>query len=120
MLQHPRAIVNRTTSQHWREWSRTVLPVVAAFLLLALGLVNVVERATSDEVEDGVLWVERSAGIVAAEIAVDSAARRAGVHEGDVLLAVDGHPVETRDDILGVQQRATPGERHTYTLVRLG
>ena len=35
--------------------------------LLTLGLVNVVSRATSQEVEDGVLWVERAVGVVAAE-----------------------------------------------------
>jgi PAS domain S-box-containing protein len=120
MLQHQRAFVHRPATEHWREWSRTVLPVATALLLLALGLVNVVERATSDEVEDGVLWVERSAGIVAAEIAADSAARRAGVRQGDVLLAVDGRPIEYREDILGIQQRAARGERHSYTLLRLG
>jgi two-component system NtrC family sensor kinase len=120
MLQHQRAFVHRPATQDWREWSRTVLPVVTALLLLALGLINVVERATSDEVEDGVLWVERSAGIVAAEIAADSAAGRAGVRQGDVLLAVDGRPIEYREDILGIQQRAARGERHTYTLLRLG
>ena len=69
-------------------------PIVTALLLLVMGLANIVERATSDEVEDGVLWVERSAGVVAAEVAADSPAERAGVRPGDVLLAIDGQPVE--------------------------
>jgi two-component system, NtrC family, sensor kinase len=120
MLDHSSTIERRTARQDWREWPRSVLPIVTALLLLALGLANVVQRATSDEVEDGVLWVARSAGIVAAEIASDSAAARAGVREGDVLVAIDGQPVEYREDVLALQQRAAPGERHTYTLVRLG
>jgi PAS domain S-box-containing protein len=111
---------SRTLRQDWREWSPGVLPVAVALLLLTLGLANVLQRATSNEVEDGVLWVERSAGIVAAEVAPDSAAARAGVREGDVLIAVDGQPIEYRDDVLALQQRAASGERHSYTLIRLG
>lgn len=103
----------------WRDRVRTVVPVAIALVLLALGIGNVVLRALSNPVEDGVLWVERTAGIVAAEIATGSAAERAGLHAGDVLLAVDGQPVEARRDVLQVQQRAEAGERHTYTLLRL-
>ena len=75
------------------------------------GILNVVSRATYREVEDGVLWVERSAGVVAAEVAVPSAADRAGIRPGDVLLAIDGQPVEHRDHVLAVQQRAEPDEQ---------
>jgi hypothetical protein len=45
------------------------LPVAVTLALLALGLANVVSRATLGEVEDGVLWVERAVGVVAAEVA---------------------------------------------------
>jgi two-component system, NtrC family, sensor kinase len=103
----------------WRDRVRTVLPVTVALVLLALGIGNVILRATSNEVEDGVLWVERSAGVVAAEIAPSSAAERTGVRPGDVLLAIDGQAVEGREDVFRVQQRAEAGERHTYTLLRL-
>jgi PAS domain S-box-containing protein len=88
--------------------------------LLALGLANVVSRATSTEVEDGVLWVERAVGVVAAEVAAPSAADRAGVRPGDILLAIDGQPVDGRADVLDLQHRAEAGERHAYTLLRLG
>jgi hypothetical protein len=75
------------------DWRHTLLPVFVTVCLLAFGIANVVTRATSNEVEDGVLWVERSAGVVAAEVAVPSAADRAGIRPGDVLLAIDGQPV---------------------------
>src|SRR4029450_5768218 len=110
----------RTATNEWREWPRTILPVLAAVLLLGFGLANVVQRATTDEVEDGVLWVERNAGVVAAEIADRSAAGRAGGRAGDVRLAIDGQPVDSRADVLLIQQRAARGERHRYTLLRLG
>lgn len=102
------------------DWRNTALPVVVTVCLLAFGLANVITRATSHEVEDGVLWVERAAGVVAAEVAVPSAADRAGVRPGDILLAIDNQPVESRSQVLEVQHRAEPEERHVYTLLRLG
>src|SRR5687767_9894933 len=104
----------------WREWRQTALPVAVTLALLALGLANVVSRATSDEVEDGVLWVERAVGVVAAEVAAPSAASRAGVRPGDILLAIDNQPIEGRADVFAIQHLARVGDRHTYTLLRLG
>jgi two-component system NtrC family sensor kinase len=104
----------------WREWRQTALPVAVTLGLLALGLANVVSRATAAEVEDGVLWVERAVGVVAAEIAAPSAASRAGVRTGDILIAIDNQPIEGRADVLAIQHAARPGDRHTYTLLRLG
>ena len=104
----------------WREWRQTALPVGVTLALLTLGLANVITRATSHEVEDGVLWVERAVGVVAAEVAAPSAASRAGVRPGDILLAIDNQPVESRADVLGLQHRGSAGDRHVYTLLRLG
>src|SRR5687768_5397104 len=104
----------------WREWRQTALPVAVTLGLLALGLANVVSRATSAEVEDGVLWVERAVGVVAAEVASPSAASRAGVRAGDVLIAIDNQPIEGRVDVITLQHQGRPGDRHTYTLLRLG
>ncbi len=104
----------------WREWRQTALPVAVTLGLLALGLTNVVSRATSSEVEDGVLWVERAVGVVAAEVASPSAASRAGVRPGDILLAINNQPVDGRQDVLDLQHQAKVGERHSYTLLRLG
>jgi len=106
--------------QVWREWARTALPIGVALVLFTLGTANIVQRATSNEVEDGVLWVERSAGVVAAEVAPGTAAARAGLQLGDVLLAIDGQPVEGRDQVLDHLGRAGGGVRTTYTVLRLG
>ena len=106
--------------QAWREWARTALPIGVALVLFTLGLVNIVQRATSDDVEDGVLWVERSSGVVAAEVATGTPAARAGVQPGDVLLAIDGQPVEFRADVLSHLGRAGAGARSEYTVLRLG
>ncbi len=104
----------------WPVWSSTTVPVVVATVLLLLGLVNIVQRATQDDVEDGVLWVQRSMGVVAAEVDPRSPAGRAGVRPGDVLLAIDGQSIEAREDVHALQQAARPGARHVYTLLVLG
>jgi PAS domain S-box-containing protein len=111
---------SHTPRPSWREWRRSGLPIATALLLLTMGLSNIVQRATSDDVEDGVLWVDRSAGVVAAEVARGSPAARAGVRAADVLLAVDGLPVTARDEVLAVQHHAAAGDRHSYTLLRQG
>jgi len=93
---------------------------LVAAILMTLGIANIATRARLHEVEDGVLWAERSEGITAAEVAPDSAAGKAGIARGDVLLAVNGDPVETRAHVLEYQHRAREGTRLTYTLLRLG
>jgi two-component system NtrC family sensor kinase len=114
---HTRAF---TASPGWQEWPRSIVPIVAALLLLVMGIANIVQRAASDDVEDGVLWVERSAGVVAAEVATGSPADRAGIKAGDVLLAIDDKPVTERAAVFALHVNARPGDRHTYTLLRSG
>ena len=109
-----------TPASEWRQRARTTLPVVVATVLLLAGLVNIVQRASQDDLEDGVLWVQRSTGVVAAEVDSRSPAGKAGIRPGDVLLAVDGQPIEARDDVYALQQVAARGARHTYTLLTLG
>ncbi len=94
------------------------LAIVAA--LLGLGAANVVARATWHEVEDGVLWVQRAQGVTAAELADGSAASRAGLRAGDVLVAIDGQPVDSRADVVDFAHRSKPGTLATYTLLRIG
>jgi PAS domain S-box-containing protein len=108
------------SSPSWREWPRSLFPIVAALLLLAMGIANIAQRATTVDVEDGVLWVERSSGVIAAEVARGSAAATAGIRPGDVLLALDGQPISGRGEVLALQLRAAAGDRHSYTLLRLG
>ncbi len=107
-------------AMEWQVRMRTTLPVAVAAALLLLGLANIVQRATRDDVEDGVLWVQRSTGVVAAEVDPGSPAARAGVRAGDVVLAVDGQAIEAREDVHAIQQTANRGTRHVYTLLTLG
>jgi hypothetical protein len=104
----------------WLSWVRSALAVAVVGVLIVLGVANIQMRARWHEVEDGVLWTARAEGVVAGEIAPGSAAAGAGIQRGDVLLAVNGSPVQTPADVVEFQHRGVAGTRLTYTLVRLG
>jgi two-component system NtrC family sensor kinase len=112
----------RTTARErrWLVWGRTVFAISIVGVLLALGFANVAMYSRWHEVEDGVLWGVRAEGITALEVARGSAAAAAGIERGDVLLAVNGSPVETPADVVEYQHRSRDGTRLAYTLVRLG
>ncbi len=101
------------------QWSRLAILLVTV-MLLSLGVANIVIRATWQEAEDGVLWLLRSQGVVAAEIASGSPAEAVGLTEGDVLLAIDGQPVQTVSDVVDALHAQEPGSALQYTLLRLG
>ncbi len=101
------------------DWGRALLAVGIVAALLCLAIANAVVRATGHGVEDGVLWRESAAGLVAAGVAPDSPAALAGIETGDVLLAVGGEPVERRADLLRVLQPVAEGTPVGYTLLRL-
>src|SRR5439155_15128207 len=71
------------------------------------------------EAEDGVLWMLRSEGVVASEIASRGAADQVGVRPGDLLLAIDGRPVQQVDDVVRALHAGRPGTTLRYTILRL-
>jgi len=117
----PEPTLNTATRESpWTTWGRSLLAVAMIVALTALGIANVAMYSRWHEVEDGVLWAARSEGVTAIEIAPASSAARAGVQYGDVLLAVNGSPVQTPADVVEYQHQAHEGTRLSYTLLRLG
>lgn len=104
----------------WRTWMRGSIVVALVLVLAALGLANVVLRARYHEVEDGVLWGSRPEGVAAVDVAANSPAAQSGIAAGDVLLAVNGVPVESPGDVLEFQHSGTEGTTLTYSVLRLG
>ena len=104
----------------WLVWGRSVFAVTIVVLLVALGVANVAMYSRWHEVEDGVLWAARAEGVTATEVAAGTAAAAAGIERGDVLLAVNGSPVQTPSDVIEYQHRGHAGTRLVYTLLRSG
>ena len=90
-----------SSTRSLRPLIRVALPVAIAVTLVWLAVLNVAlfVRFTSQEVEDGVLWQQRGADVVAVEIANGSAAERAGIHRNDVLLAIDQQEIRNPREV---------------------
>jgi two-component system, NtrC family, sensor kinase len=101
-------------------WRGPALPVVVVAALLCLGIANISARATSHAVEDGVLWKTQPEGVIAAEVAPGTGASAAGIRRGDVVIAIDGRPVQQLADIESVLRDAEAGQSARYTILRLG
>mgnify|MGYP000938771824 CR=1 FL=1 len=108
----------RLPSSPWLAWVRPLSVVLVVTVLTALGIANVVMRAQWHEVEDGVFWGARGHGVTAVEVAALSAAESAGIKPGDVLLAVNGKPIENPGDVVEFQHQGTAGTKLTYTVLR--
>ena len=104
----------------WLVWAKSAFALAVVIILLGLGIANIATFGSWHEFEDGVLWGFRADAVTALEIAPGSPAAAAGIERGDVLLGVNGSPVQTPDDIVEYEHRAHAGTRLDYTLVRLG
>jgi PAS domain S-box-containing protein len=95
-----------------------MLAVVAC--LLALAAANISLRAAWHELEDGVLWVARPDGVAAAEVASRGPGDAAGIRPGDILLAINGRPVESTDAVLAALHGGVAGQALEYTVLGNG
>jgi two-component system, NtrC family, sensor kinase len=87
--------------------------------LLCLAVANIHQRLTWAELNDGVLWQQDASGVVVAvAVAPETAGARAGLEPGDILETVNGRPVDTPSDVVGVLHAAAPGERIHYQVSR--
>src|SRR6185295_18321149 len=90
----------------WLVWGRSAFAGAIVLVLVGLGIANVAMYSRWHEVEDGVLWATRSEGITAVDVVPGSSAAHAGIAAGDVLLAVNGSPVQTPGEVIEYQHRS--------------
>lgn len=104
----------------WGRWVPPVLAVILVAVLICLASANVVVRANWTEIVDGVLWSDLSEGVTAVAIGEGEAGQIAGIRRGDVLLAIDGIPVQGTADVVSALHGGQQDPQLTYTLLRLG
>lgn len=101
-----------------RRHLKSTLVVLAGIALATLGVYNLVLKATWTVLDDGVYWSQAPQGLLASRLAPGGPGARAGVHEGDVLLAVNGEEILSTERLEGAFHGRRPGDRLTYTLLR--
>ncbi len=94
---------------------KTVAITVLTIFVVAVGILNLRDRASWREPADGVLWEESDSGLKAAEVSPTGPAGQAGIRQGDLLYSIDGSPItnlgEYSDELyrLGVRGSAVYG-----------
>ena len=110
----------RARRNRWGAWAPPVLAVALVAGLLLLAAANMVVLSNWNELVDGVLWSDRAEGITAVEVGPGEAGDLAGIEVGDLLLAIDGVPVDTPADVVAVLHAGQPGTELTYSVLRFG
>ena len=100
-------------------WLRLAAQAAVVIVLLCLATANLAVRATWSELEDGVLWQMHGEGVTAGVVATESPAARAGLRQGDVLIAVNGRPVQALDDVVRTFHASRRGDHLEYAVARL-
>ena len=110
----------RAGRNRWGAWAPPILAVALVAGLLLLAAANMVVLSNWNELVDGVLWTDRAEGITAVEVGLGEAGDLAGIEVGDLLLAIDGVPVDTAADVVAVLHTGQPGTELTYSVLRFG
>ena len=104
------------------SWVRTLPSMTtsaAVAALLGLAALNIMQRASWSEMEDGVLWKVSGNEVAAAEIAQGTAAEQAGLQRGDVLLAIGEREIQGVEDVVDVLHTSRPGTTLHYLIMRM-
>ena len=70
-----------------------VVLALATLAAVIFAWLNFLQRSRYDLADDGVAWSDSSAGIEAWKVTPNSPASAAGIHQGDLLLAINDLPV---------------------------
>src|ERR1043165_9106626 len=108
-----------TTTTAWYRFATVVLALLSAGLV-ALAIVNLKQRAIYQLPDDGVSWLDTPTGVQAWIVTRDGPADRAGVHEGDLLQAIDGIPIRHAAEAQRVVFRPGVWSQAIYQLSRAG
>ena len=111
--------VRRDRSRYRSDWGRALLAVGVVAALVGLAVVNVFVQSTWQGVTDGVYWVEAAGGLTAESVDPASPAAAAGVAPHDLLLSIEGQPVERTADLLDRLYAAGAGAELDYVLLRV-
>ncbi|MBI3896615.1 MAG: PAS domain-containing protein [Acidobacteria bacterium] len=96
---------------------------ILALLTLAgigIGILNLREQQTFRLPEDGVLWVDSEKGVTARTILEASPAEAGGLQAGDLLLRLNGYPIQNAVQVSQYLFQAHIGEVVRYELSRQG
>jgi two-component system NtrC family sensor kinase len=99
---------------------RAVTLALLTIAAVVFGILNFQQRRNFNLPDDGVVWWDTASGVVAQQVAAGSAAAKAGIQPGDVLLGVDGTAVSRATDVTRDLYRAGLWSQLKYRVARQG
>lgn len=99
---------------------RAVTLALLSIAAIVFAILNFQQRSHFSLPDDGVVWWDTAAGVVARQIAPGSAAATAGIERGDVLVSVNGAPIARSTDVTRVLMRAGVWSELQYRVQRQG
>jgi PAS domain S-box-containing protein len=106
-----------------RDFQNRFIAALLFLLTLAavvLAWINFQKEREYQVPDDGVAWVEKDGTLVAKRMESGSMGAKAGIKDGDQLLAIDGRDVKNAADLNRERFRAGIWSKSTYSLVRHG
>jgi two-component system, NtrC family, sensor kinase len=97
-----------------------VVLALATLAAVIFAWLNFLQRSRYDLVDDGVAWSDSAAGIEAWKVAPNSPASAAGIHPGDILVAINDAPVPNATYVARRLYRAGLWTQMRYKLSRNG
>ncbi len=99
---------------------RAVILVLLTIAAVVFAALNFEQRLHFNLPDDGVVWWNTAAGVVARQVSPDSPAAKAGIEQGDILIAVDGSPVTRATEVTRDLYRAGLWTPLDYRVSRQG
>src|SRR5580700_172794 len=106
--------------QNLRVSLGAVVLALATLAAVIFAWLNFVQREEFESPDDGVAWMDGAQGARAWKLAPNSPAARAGVRPEDILVAINGVPVDTQVQVTKRLWRAGLWTQVRYKLVRNG
>src|ERR1700740_2387604 len=106
--------------QNLRVRVGAVVLALATLAAIVFGWLNFPQRSRYDQVDDGVAWSDSPGGVAAWKIAPGSPAAVAGIHSGDILLAINDVAVPRAASVANRLYRAGLWTQLRYKLSRNG
>jgi two-component system, NtrC family, sensor kinase len=114
----PRDVPPRPMNKDFQTRTSAILLAVLTLAAAVFAWINFQKEREFETPYDGVWWVERHDGVTARRVDPNGPGAKAGIKEGDVLVAINDHPIKASKDVSKSTYRIGIWNKANYSLTR--